>query len=741
MSSATAVGAPALPPGKEETDRLGHVIPSPFRVDLVMQRQFFRGEEYYVIKDPLALTYFRLQHEEGFLVTLLDGKRTMREIVEIFNRRFPNHELRTEDVAHFVNQMSVAGLLNVNARRFVGVARAKPNVRGGWILIWAKLFSSLLFMRIPLVDPSPWLGGLTHRLRFIWTKPFITLCLGFIGWSIFWLIVNRQAFAENTINFFSPENLFLVWVTIILVKTLHEFGHATTCRHFGGEVHEMGVCLICFAPAGYVDASDAWMMREKKHKLYTTIAGIFTEFVIAGIAAHLWLYLPPGLAKNLAFNAMMVASINTIFFNANPLMKFDGYYVVSDLLEIPNLRAKAMAYCSYQIQRVLLGFRNLGLERALEDERDNRVFAVYAVVAYLYMAFIIYSVSQVFAHALTPYGLREFGLVLGVFVQASFLMFPVFKIASDAISAGGAEIARDERLSVRVTRWLAPLVVVLVAIAMIPSHYSVSEQAVLVASRADQAGVEIGGEVVKVHVETGDWVEAGAPLLTLANREIETELRVAQLDLESARLRLGALQSDGSMQAAALAPQAALSLEAASTAYERALRQTELLVVRAPVSGYVVTPDIKRIEGQYLPTGFNRVRVANLRQFKLLIPLTETEAELVEVGSKVRGRTRAGQNKIEGTIVRLPGQKALPEDYHPAMYVVFGGPAPMDERRAASGFAPEYGIFIAEAELPELPPLAFEGLRALVDIEGKRTTVGHKVWRWFAAFWHTRSTA
>src|SRR5690606_19060120 len=128
-----------------------------------------------------------------------------------------------------------------------------------------------------------------------------------------------------------------------------------------------------------------------------------------------------------------------------------------------------------------------------------------------------------------------------------------------------------------------------------------------------------------------------------------------------------------------------------------------------------------------------------LRQFKLLIPLTETEAELVEVGSKVRGRTRAGQNKIEGTLVRLPSQKALPEDYHPAMYVVFGGPAPMDERRAASGFAPEYGIFIAEAELPERPPIAFEGLRALVDIEGKRTTVGHKVWRWFAAFWHTRS--
>src|SRR5690606_18565569 len=194
--------------------------------------------------------------------------------------------------------------------------------------------------------------------RFIWTRWFIGGCLLLFAWTIGLLAVNHHAFETHELNFFSSSNLFLFWITLIGIKTLHEFGHATTCRFFGGEVHEMGVCFMCFTPCGYVDASDAWMMRQKRHKVYVTIAGVFTEFIIACIAAHLWLVLPDGIGRDLAFNAMLVASINTVIFNANPLMKFDGYYVVSDLLEIPNLRSKSIAYCSYHLQRIFLGYRN-----------------------------------------------------------------------------------------------------------------------------------------------------------------------------------------------------------------------------------------------------------------------------------------------------------------------------------------------------------------------------------------------
>jgi putative peptide zinc metalloprotease protein len=738
MSAVTA-DAPSSAQVRER--ELAAVVAAPLRADLVMQKQLFRGTEYYVIKDPLALTYFRLQHEEGFLITLLDGKRSIGEVHAEFRERFPNHDLTMHDVAGFVNQMSMAGLLNINAQRFVSVARAQESVRSSWIMMWGKLISGLLFMRFPLIDPSPWLGRLAHAIRFVWTRWFVGLSLAFVAWTAFWLILHREAFTQNTINFFSPGNLFLVWVTIILVKTTHEFGHATTCRHFGGEVHEMGVCLICFAPAGYVDASDSWMMRKKAHKLYTTMAGVFIEFVIASVSAYLWLYLPPGLTKNLAFNAMIVASVNTVFFNANPLMKFDGYYILSDVLEIPNLRTKAMTYCSYHIQRILLGYRNLLQERALGEERHNRAFIVYSVLAFAYMMTVIYSLTQVFARVLGPYGLHDFGLGIGIFVEGSFAMFPVVKVLSDAFSAGRANTIRDEPVARRIVKWLIPLVIVLVLLSRVPSHYTVHVQSVIVPMQTVRAGVAVGGVVETVHVRTGEWVNADQPLLTLRNEDVTLDSEAAQLQFESASVAYAGVQADRTLRGSAAGPRAALGLEVAATTRERARRDQKELVVRAPAAGVVTTPDITTLKGQYLGAGFGLLRVADMRRFKLLIPLTESQAELIEVGSQVRGRMIADGREVEAAITVRPTQKAGWEDYRPAMLSAFGGPAPFEMSSASSRTQPSFGLYIAEAEVSKPSSGLMDGLRVKVEVQGRAATYGQRVWRWLASLWRARTSA
>jgi len=393
----------------EVEENLYAMIPARLRSDLVIKKQRFKNKDYFVIKDPLALTYQRLGTEEAYLVSLLDGKRSIRTILEEFKKGYPNWEMSPREAAAFVNQLGNNGLLNINARKFVEFARGSKQQPNSILALWGKVMSKLIFLKIPLVDPSPWLGKLTAKFGWVWTRPFIGGCICFFAWTIFWLFANRQEFANNNISFFSPQNLGLLWFQIIFIKTLHEFGHAMTSRHFGAEVHEMGLCMICFTPCGYVDATDAYMMKYRRHKIYTVIAGIFIEFIIASIAAHIWLYSGPGLVKNLAFNAMLVASINTLFFNMNPLMKFDGYYVISDLLEIPNLRTKSIAYCSYSFQKIFLGIRNLMLEPIFEEDSNSRVFLLYAIAAFTYMGFIIISLSQIFARVLTPYGLGQFG--------------------------------------------------------------------------------------------------------------------------------------------------------------------------------------------------------------------------------------------------------------------------------------------------------------------------------------------
>ncbi len=736
--SSTAQPAHAGGVGQEKTeDKLARLVPAPLRSDLIIRRQLFKYQEYYVVKDPLALTYFRLQPEEAYLASLLNGKRTLGEIAEQFAVRYPNSDGSIEQIGAFVNQLGATGLLNINARMFVENARRGRSAGKNLFVIWGKIVSSFLFLKFPLVDPSPWLGKLSHAIRFVWTPWFVALCLGLYVWTIGFLIVHREAFSADILNFLSPGNFALLWVTIILIKTCHEFGHATTCRHYGGEVHEMGVCLICFTPCGYVDASDAWMMRHNRHKIYTTIAGIFTELVIACFAAHLWIFLPDGFARNLAFNAMLVASVNTLVFNANPLMRFDGYYVICDWLQIPNLRAKSIAYCSYHIQRAVLGYRNIQQEQMWAAEASGRMFVVYAIAAYLYMFFVIYGLTKIFARVLEPYGLHDFGLALGFFVEGSYALLPVIKVLMDAFKPG-AHIVKSTSTKRRASLSLA-IVGALAAVAfLMPTHFKVTQQALVVAVNGEFVSPTLPGVVKSVTVKTGQWVEAGEVVATLENPAVMAELETRRAELAQARLRAAQIGRGVNLQATEMQPEASQLLTVAEVAYARAEEDVANLQLRAKVSGFVVSPSVQNLVGSYIVPQQSLLRIADTRKVKLVIPLTENQAQLVEQGSAITARWAANGEKFETALTTVPTQPAASHDLMVGMLSLFGGPAPIDlERRNAQNAQHVFSLFIAEAPVPDeaVHEALVEGMRARVEIVGRPTTPAKKFWRWVVSLW------
>ena len=723
---------PPAAPDPGARSNVGEMIPSRLRADLVMQKQTFRHEDFFVLKDPLALTYFRLRPEEAFILSQLDGKKTIREICAQFAATFPNKPLRIDEIAAFLHHVGNMGLLNISARRFVQFAR-QNKVTPPLFQIWAKLISKLMFFQIPLIDPSPWLGRLTHAVRFLWNRWFVLGCLAFFVWTATWLFLHPEAFQRNSINFLSPSNLLLLWLTIIVIKTLHEFGHATTCRHFGGEVHEMGACFICFTPVGYVDASDAWMMSQRRHKIYVALGGIYIEFIIASIAAHVWLYAPPGLVQSIAFNAMITASINTVFFNMNPLMKFDGYYVVSDLMEVPNLRTKALAYASLKLQRFLFGVSNPMLEKAVENDHHGRSYTIYAILAFGYTGFLIYSLSQMFARVLQPYGLGEFGLALGIFVQASFIMLPLFKFFSDSFS-GRSHVARIPEIRRKLPLRYALVGLALLLVAFFPVHHSIDRQGVLLFEQGEQIGSRVGGTVRKAHVETGQVVAAGQLLVELHNPEVEHRLQTAELDLAAARLRFGQLQTNSGQASARQLAEADRALEAATTALQRARDDLAQLTLRSPIAGRVVSPLLVRATGAFLPPNQTLLRIVDDRKLRLILPLTETEVELVEVGSAIEGRWLADSRPMQAKIETVPTRRASKQDYLPGMLAVFGGPAPQESGPATadSGFP----LFFAETTLERPSDLVVvEGMRIRATITGKSTTLPKKWWRALSYFW------
>lgn len=705
---------------------LAGVIPSRLRVDIIVRRQTFKNEEYYVLKDPLALTYFRLQPEEAYIISQLDGKRTLHEIHGRFSARYPNSPRTIEEMAMFVNQLSVGGLLNQNAGRFVENAR-RPKPQGLFNL-WATVIGKLLFFKIPLVDPSPWLGGLTRALRFLWTPWFVGGAILFMLWSVGLVVANLDAFSAGVPDFFSATNLGLLYIAIILAKTLHEFGHATTCRHFGGEVHEMGVCFMFFTPCGYVDASDAWMMRKRRHKVYVTIAGVFTELIVAAVAAHFFIFLPDGLARGIAFNLMLVASVNTIVFNANPLMRFDGYYLACDLLEIPNLRNKAIAYVSFQLQRVFLGYRNRQQEESFVHDAQEGIFILYAIAAYTYMIFIIYGVTQIFAAVLEPYGLHDFGLSLGIFVEVSFIAFPILKVIHDVMKPG-AHIEKTGSAPRRISLLVAGLAIAIVASFYIPSRYKVTQQAVAMAAVGEWVTPEVAGTVAKVHVRTGQWVEPGEVVVTLSSPEAFAELEIAQADLAAARLEMGSLERRADWVAAEGRAQGAQNLEIAETAYRRAVERVERLTLKATVGGYVLTAEPERRIGTLATPQTPLLRIADTREMRLVVPLTEDQAQLVEAGGRVTGRWISSGRAIETRLESVANQPASLPEVHFGMLSYFGGPAPSQILQANSGF--HFPLFMASAPLHGGGHQSVEGLRLRVTIEGRATTIAERVGRWF----------
>ncbi|HVS51482.1 MAG TPA: biotin/lipoyl-binding protein [Opitutaceae bacterium] len=726
----------ASPSAADINRRIEAIVPSPLRADIIIRRQFFKHQEYYVLKDPLALTYFRLLPEETYILTQLDGKRTLGEIAARFNARYPNQPQTALELAQFVNQLGAGGLLNISAARFV--ESANKSAPQQILMLWAKLISTSLFVKVPLIDPSEWLGSLAHAIRFVWTKWFVGAALLFYIWTAGLLLVNADQFSVHRIDFFSASNLIILWFTIIAIKTLHEFGHATTCRHFGGEVHEMGMALLCFTPCGYVDASDAWMMRHQRHKLFTTIAGVFTELILACIAAHFWLFLPDGLARNVAFNAMLVASVNTIVFNINPLMRFDGYYVLCDLLEIPNLRSKAISFCSYHLQRVLLGYRNANQEAQFSREANGRVFIFYAIAAYLYMISIIYGFTQIFGRVLEPIGLHDFGLSLGFFVEGSFVALPFIKVIMDA-SRPGAHIVKSGSSMRRALLISASFAALVTLSFFVPSHHHVTQQAIVTAHSREGIASNIGGTVKQVHVHTGQWVNPGDLLLTLDNPEISADLRMADLARQQALVKFSSLRYASKWAVSETHASAAQEMEVAEAAYQVAAARAAKLEIHAKVGGYVLTPDAEKLVGTYAEPYALILRIGDTRQLQLIVPLTEDEAQMVSPGDKVTGRWVSTAERFETALDAVSSQPAKPNELQSGMLAYFGGPVPMQMLQRDARDRPDYPIFLATAPLPKPGYEVPEGLRVRITIEGEKTTVGRKAWRAILSWFNLKS--
>ena len=519
MSAAPTL-APALPFGQSAEH-----LKVKLRPDLVVQPQFYEGMTHYVIKDPLALKYFRFKIEEYFLLQQFDGKQTLQEVKKAFERKYRPQTISIEDLTRFAAQLHEAGIILIDSaeQAKVLIRRRKKN---RWRKVWAFL-ANILFIKIPIIDPERLLSRMYPYFRWIFTRAFITVSVLSMLLAVSLVVSQWKTFYDKLPDFQSFFNWWTImsfWVSLAVVKIIHEFGHGLTAKHYGGEVHEMGILFLVLTPALYCDVTDSWLLPNKWNRIWISAAGIYVECFLASLATFVWWYSTPGLLNSLAMATMFICSVNTILFNANPLLRYDGYYVMADWLEIPNLRIKSTQFFSYLIQEKVLGLE-IPVQSYLPRSR-RYLFVIYAAASYVYRWFVSFAILWFLSQFLKKWKLESVAYLLAVAACVPLLGMPVYQIGKFLSTPGRLRKVKKARAAA----YAAAAIALVTGILLIPTPLRIQGSMVLNLARPLELYAEVEGRLVELNVKNGDWVKKDTVLAKLSNPEKQKELIQKQQD-------------------------------------------------------------------------------------------------------------------------------------------------------------------------------------------------------------------
>jgi multidrug efflux pump subunit AcrA (membrane-fusion protein) len=412
-------------------------------------------------------------------------------------------------------------------------------------------------------------------------------------------------------EYFNFTTIGYLWLALAVVKVIHEFGHGISCKMFGGEVHELGLLFLCFSPAMYCNVSDAWKMPNKWHRIMISFAGIYVELVIASLATFVWwnydqvatwIQFDPIFVRNLSLALMVVCSVSTVIFNGNPLMRYDGYYILADWIEIPNLREKANRYLSNLFMEHCLGVEVQPEPYMALGRRIG--FVVYAIVSYFYKWFVTFSILVFMYNFLKPYKLQALSVMLAFAAAASIVGWPIYRVGKNIYRRGRLPDMKRWRVIATATVGAGlvlfiflvpfPRTRVVRAVGLVEAHPEATSKVYL---RFSSSLMDLNGATLtELNVRDGQKVEKGDVLAKFVNRDLDRKLATARSEQAAAEADLNAKQAlyDGTND-----PQTKSQLkgdidrakgerDAAATtvaSLEKTLRED--LILRAPRSGVV----------------------------------------------------------------------------------------------------------------------------------------------------------
>ncbi len=695
------------------------------RSTVQVHRQHFRGQLWQVLQDPASNQFFRLNTAAYHLVAMLDGRRRVAEVWEACNEELGDAAPTQGETIQLLGQLYTANLLHGDMPPDAAALFERYHRRVGREI--KGYLTNFLFIRIPLFDPDRFLNRWVGLFGRLFTLPGLVLWLALLALGIRAVAGRGSELLDQSGSVLALDNLWMLYAALVVVKVAHEFGHAFACKQLGqtahstGEVHVMGLMFLVFTPLPFVDASSAWALRSKWRRAVIGMSGMMVELGIAAVAAMLWANASPGTATHaITYNIMFIASVSSLLFNGNPLLRYDAYYILSDLVEIPNLAGRAKQYLYYLVRRYVWGIRRVQSPAHSRGERLWMFF--YGILSTLYRIAISVGILMFIAG-------RFFmvGVILAVMAVFAWGLVPLGKFFH--YLATSPELERRRARAVATTAVVLGGLLVGIGILRLPDRYRFDgvvepETLAFVYAKSD-------GFVASIERPSGATVQPGDVLLRAENPALATrlsELRSERVRLTSERNRaLAQPASEGAAAVQAYDEQ----LEALGERIERAQQDVDDLVLRAPIAGTWIAPRVEHRLSAYVQRGEQIGLVAGLDRLAVSAVVGQQAAEPLfdaitldqEVEIRVGGRPDI-ETRGRITEKHEAGRKDLPSA---ALGYTAGGPVLTASEDAERPQAAEHLFRIRIA--PETSERLFSGQLVVVRVTLGAAPLAVQWWR------------
>lgn len=624
------------------------------------------NEKWYLVEDESQSKVFRIGLPQYTLLSLLNGRRTLAEATAKTSILLGPDSIDESELARLSHWIVESGLAKTKASQSqerLRRSRKREDIQQ------ALSFLNPISVRIKLFNPDNFVTVVERIFRPV--PGWLFACL----WTMV-VVYGVMLFATHCHEFFngrlsSISNYDLLWFSgaWIVLKLAHEFSHAFVCKRLGGRVPQAGVLMLLLVPLPYVDVTSSWRFENKYWRIFTSSAGMISELFLAAIAVFIWVYSEPGPLRFHAGNIIIAATLHTLLFNANPLMRFDGYYILSDALEIPNLYTRGRGYVKRCCKKLFFGTRPI-----LEKSRDNWIVKAYGWSALLWQIFICLSLSVAAINLL-----GGIGVAMAVVAAIFWIGIPLFRLAKFLVVGNKTEKPKRVRFSFVCLLLAAGVTTFLI---LVPAPTTVTIPVMVDFDDLMVVRAETNGFVKTIHMQSGDEVRQGQIILQLFNPELVSELEQVQIELEKAELESRMIKAQGEISPLQQQEEVIVALSSRKRELEILLSK---LAIQSPISGVISSRELQSLHGTYVQPGDELVQVGSNEKLKLIGLVDQGDARWLKSQSIQLARARIFGNGSRCMKCKI--QKIPPRAFQNVRYAVFaasnGGPLAVVQQSSA----------------------------------------------------------